>query len=152
MASKNARWLTGAPFMNELRGIVDEEEGQPVVGAGDPVIEEVDEAEVAMEVLDPLPGETKTKWRERERAERVAKQKAVLAKWEEKVKECESHGVQAPLKPKVRKLFPAPATPPSLRTRKASRRRGEGSDEGEEIDIDVVVEGDDGIGGDFNDN
>lgn len=124
--------------MNELRGIVDEEEGQPVVGAGDPVIEEVDEAEVAMEVLDPLPGETKTKWRERERAERVAKQKAVLAKWEEKVKECESRGVQAPLmKPKVRKLFPAPATPPSLRTRKASRRMGEGSDEGEEIDIEI---------------
>lgn len=152
MASKNARWLTGAPFMNELRGIVEEEEGQPAVAAGDPSAGGVDVEEVAIEVLDPLPGETKTKWRERERAERVAKQKAVLAEWEKKVEECESRGVPAPFKPKVRKLFPAPATPPSLRTKRTLIRGEVVSDDVEVIDIDVVEEGDGEIRGDFEDN
>lgn len=120
--------------------------------AGDPAVEVVDVEEVAMEVLEPLLGEPKTKWRERERAERVAKQKPVLTKWEKEVKECESCGVQAPLKPKVRKLFPAPVTPPSLRTKRASGRREVVSDDAEVIDIDVVEEGDSEIGADFEDN
>ncbi|KAG8985579.1 hypothetical protein FRB90_004617 [Tulasnella sp. 427] len=71
MASKNTRWLTGAPFMNELRGIAEEGEAEPMEAIVDQAVgvEGIGEVEVVPSVLDPLPGETKTKWRARERAE-----------------------------------------------------------------------------------
>lgn len=155
MASKNARWLTGVPFMNELRGIAEEEEGQPVMVAGDGDAEAVEAEEVvvvAVVAVDPLPGETKTKWRERERADRAAKQNAALEKWEKEAVECESRGLPVPAKPKVRKFFPAPATPPSLKTTRSSRGKKKVSDNAETINIDVGVDGGGEIGDDFEDN
>lgn len=149
MANKNARWLTGTPFMNELRGVAPEDV-QVMSGAVEPVDEQV-EAEDMM-TIEPLPGETKTKWRERERVDRMAKQKAVLAEWEAKVKECESRGLPAPERPKVRKLFPVPATPPSLKTRKACRRKRVVDDDVEEIDIDMATGEGEEVVEDFEDN
>lgn len=118
-------------------------------GGVEPAVEAV---EVEIVAVDPLPGETKTKWRERERADRVAKQKAVLAEWDKRVKECESRGLQAPERPKVRKLFPVPTTPPSLKTKNARRGKRVVDEETEVIDI-GIAEGEEGeIGEDFEDN
>lgn len=117
--------------MNELRGVAPDE----VLVASGGVEPAVEAVEVEIVVVDPLPGETKTKWRERERADRVAKQKAVLAEWDKKVKESEACGLPAPERPKVRKLFPVPATPPSLKTKKARRGKRMVDDETEMIEI-----------------
>ncbi|KAG8947897.1 hypothetical protein FRC04_010255, partial [Tulasnella sp. 424] len=111
MAKKNARWLLGEPFMDELREERAPVEVEPVVD-----VDEVEDLGLNDEPDDPE--ETKTKWRACERAERKAKQEACLADWSQKVEEHEARGLPGLEKPKIWKLFPPALTPPRFKNKK----------------------------------
>lgn len=152
MGRANARWLSVKPFLDELRA----EAGR--MGGGAPVDETVEAVE-AVEPSTPVkedeefdPTETKTQWRQRECRARLEKQKAALTSWEAAVADCERRGVPAPEKPKVRKLFPALATPPRFKAKSAPRRKRRGAKRVEEVEVETETEGGGEDWEDFNDD
>ncbi|KIO17441.1 hypothetical protein M407DRAFT_32898 [Tulasnella calospora MUT 4182] len=140
MSRRNARWLSGDAFLQELR---EEQQGRAVEQVVQP--EHVQEAVVGIEAeagvaVDERPGETKKQWRDRERAERMAKQKEAIAQWEEEVTESALCGVPAPTKPKIRKLFPAAVTPPRFKPKRNMKARKKRAVEDDEDDVDQESE------------
>lgn len=140
MSRRNARWLSGDAFLQELR---EEQQGRAVEQVVRP--ERVQEAVVGIEAgagvaVDERPGETKKQWRDRERAERMAKQKEAIARWEEEVTESALRGVPAPTKLKIRKLFPAAVTPPRFKPKRNTKARKKRAVEDDEDDVDQESE------------
>ncbi|KIO25642.1 hypothetical protein M407DRAFT_25019 [Tulasnella calospora MUT 4182] len=138
MGRANARWLSGKPFLDELRG----DAGR--MGGGAPVDEMVEPVEPLMPVEEDEefdPTETKSQWRQCERWARLEKQKAALKSWEAAVADCERRGVPAPGKPKVRKLFPALATPTRFTAKRAPRRKRRGAKRVKGVEDDADYEG-----------
>ncbi|KAG8908263.1 hypothetical protein FRC01_007463 [Tulasnella sp. 417] len=137
MGKANARWLSGKPFLDELRAEAGRASGGTLEAEAVEAVEAVEPRTPVEEDEEIDPNETKAQWRQREQAARLEKQKAALASWQAAVADSEHRGMPAPEKPKVRKLFPAPATPPQFKTKRAARGRRRGVRRVKEVESEV---------------
>lgn len=127
MASKTARCMTDSGFRDVKR----EMKRQKEEAAKRKVDAEAERALVA----------EREKWRDAEKIERAALQKAAILKWQEEAKEAKRLKKKQPKRPAVTKIYPRAPTPDHLKPRKqreaiaANIREKEGQ---EEIDIEVI--------------